>query len=341
MKVGQAILLTLGLTAACAAFAMKAPDRDPVKVIFDTDMLTDFDDVGALACLHALADAGECEILATVSCNRDPLTVPVIEIINRHYARPDLPVGIVREGGVSIGDNWHKVKWPVVLNEKYGRGLRYPTSAAAPSAVRLYREILAKAADKSVTVCSVGFFTNLADLLATKGDDLSPLSGRELVARKVCRLVSMAARACPGGGREFNVHRDAPSSAKVFAEWPTPITVSPFELGEKVKTGVRAKDLPDDGNPIRDAFATALAQKDHDGRMSWDETTVYEAVRPQEDRFFNRVRGVITVDSASGKNTWRPDDAGNVTVLELKVAPEDLAVAIEDLMCARPKARRM
>ena len=36
---------------------------EPVKVIFDTDMLTDFDDVGALACLHALADAGEAEIL--------------------------------------------------------------------------------------------------------------------------------------------------------------------------------------------------------------------------------------------------------------------------------------
>ena len=34
---------------------------ESVKVIFDTDMLTDFDDVGALACLHALADAGECE----------------------------------------------------------------------------------------------------------------------------------------------------------------------------------------------------------------------------------------------------------------------------------------
>ena len=43
---------------------------EPVKVIFDTDMYTDFDDAGALACLHALADADECEILATVANTR-------------------------------------------------------------------------------------------------------------------------------------------------------------------------------------------------------------------------------------------------------------------------------
>ena len=48
---------------------------EPVKVIFDTDMLTDFDDVGALACLHALADAGEAEILATVSSTRGNASV--------------------------------------------------------------------------------------------------------------------------------------------------------------------------------------------------------------------------------------------------------------------------
>jgi len=38
----------------------------PVDVIFDTDMMTDCDDAGALAVLHALADRGECRIVATV-----------------------------------------------------------------------------------------------------------------------------------------------------------------------------------------------------------------------------------------------------------------------------------
>ncbi len=32
------------------------------RIVFDADMIGDYDDVGALAILHALADAGECEI---------------------------------------------------------------------------------------------------------------------------------------------------------------------------------------------------------------------------------------------------------------------------------------
>lgn len=45
-------------------------------------MIEDFDDVGALACLHALADAGECEILATISSTRGNASVAAIEVIN-------------------------------------------------------------------------------------------------------------------------------------------------------------------------------------------------------------------------------------------------------------------
>lgn len=36
----------------------------PKKIIFETDMCFDVDDVGALAVLHTLADNGEAEILA-------------------------------------------------------------------------------------------------------------------------------------------------------------------------------------------------------------------------------------------------------------------------------------
>ena len=76
-------------------------------------------------------------------------------------------------------------------------------------------------------ICTVGFFTNLKDLLLTEGDEYSPLSGRELVAKKVKRLVSMAA-GFPEG-REFNVYCDTPASQVVFEQWPTEIVFSGFE----------------------------------------------------------------------------------------------------------------
>lgn len=56
--------LLLWSCALCAGATFAAVP----KVIFDTDMYTDFDDVGALAVLHTLADAGECEILGSVVC---------------------------------------------------------------------------------------------------------------------------------------------------------------------------------------------------------------------------------------------------------------------------------
>ena len=65
----------------------------PVKVIFDCDMYTDFDDVGALATLHALADAGECEILGTLVCTRGAPSLGMVEILNSYYGRSGLPVG--------------------------------------------------------------------------------------------------------------------------------------------------------------------------------------------------------------------------------------------------------
>ena len=69
------------------------PCRAQVKIIYDTDMDTDCDDAGALAILHALADRGEAEILATVVSSRYRWSVPCVEAINRYYGRPDLPIG--------------------------------------------------------------------------------------------------------------------------------------------------------------------------------------------------------------------------------------------------------
>ena len=60
-----------------------------VKIIFDTDMLTDCDDTAALGILHKLADAGETEILATMVTSSYPMSAPVVDVINTYYNRPD------------------------------------------------------------------------------------------------------------------------------------------------------------------------------------------------------------------------------------------------------------
>lgn len=101
--------------AACAACAPKEP---PVSLIFDTDMAPDYDDVGALAVLHALADSGEARILATVSSNRLETTVPCIDVINTYFGREKIPLGAPKGEAVSQ-DTWHK-------------GLRWTSELAGP-----------------------------------------------------------------------------------------------------------------------------------------------------------------------------------------------------------------
>ncbi|MDR3194486.1 MAG: nucleoside hydrolase, partial [Tannerella sp.] len=76
------LALTLAFLASCAP---------KVHLIFDTDLGPDYDDVGALALLHALADSGEVNILATVSSNKDERVVPCIEVLNTYFGRPAIP----------------------------------------------------------------------------------------------------------------------------------------------------------------------------------------------------------------------------------------------------------
>lgn len=45
--------------------------KKQVPIIFNTDIGPDYDDIGAIALLHATADSGECKILATIASNNE------------------------------------------------------------------------------------------------------------------------------------------------------------------------------------------------------------------------------------------------------------------------------
>ena len=208
--------LTALLAACSGKSAVTAPDEttvQPVNLILDTDLGPDYDDVGAMALMHALADSGQVNILAVVSSNKDEHVVPCIEVLNTYFNRPDIPVGAPKsEGGVSL-TTWHKTKWTEELPARYPH--KTAKTSDASDAVKVYRRILSTQPDSSVVVCTIGFFTNLKDLLLSGGDEYSPLSGCDLVAKKVKRVVSMAGLFPEG--KEFNVYvKDAYSLC--FAE---------------------------------------------------------------------------------------------------------------------------
>ena len=302
----------------------------PVSIIFDTDLGPDYDDVGALAMLHALADSGQVNLLATISSNKNEQVIPCIEVINTYFNRPSIPVGAPKsEGGVDL-TTWHKVKWTEVLPDKYPH--QTAKTSDSPDAVKVYRRVLSAQPDHSVVICTVGFFTNLKDLLLSGGDEISPLSGKELVSQKVKHLVSMAG-AFPEG-REFNVYCDAAASIVVAENWPVDIIFSGFEIGNIVLTGKRLALMDVQNSPVKEAYELCFAEGDPNGRMSWDQTAVLVAAKGIEP-YYASERGMMRV-ADDGSNTWTPGENGNHIRLIQVMPPEEVAHIIENYMMHQP-----
>jgi inosine-uridine nucleoside N-ribohydrolase len=312
-----------------------AQKRNAIPVIFDTDIAGDYDDVGAMALLHTFADKGEAKILATISCNAFETTAPTISVLNTYFGRPNIPVGIVKK------DKPNKdcaQQWAQAIIARYPHNIK--SNSQAIEAVALYRKTLASQADGSVTIISVGFFTNLADLLRSGADKYSKLTGAQLVKKKVKNLVSMATGLGTDGKTfsEYNVNVDAASAQEVFKNWPTPITLSGFEIGEKILTGIRLiNNKSIQNSPVKDAFRVALTKdKNTVGRNSWDETAVLTAIRGPKPYFTYRKLNMEIKDD--GTDIVIPGE--KFLYLQFAMEPGVIAKDIEQLMMHQP-AKKM
>jgi len=298
--------------------------QKPVRIILDTDIGPDYDDVGAMAILHTLADKGDAIPLAVMASNKNKLVAPTIDILNTYFGRPDLPIGAAKGAAADIGA-WQK--WPEMLVQKYPHQIK--STEDVEDAVILYRKILAAQPDNSVTIASIGFLTNLSNLLNSQPDQYSDLPGVELVKRKVSKLVSMAGWFPKG--REYNLLTDSVASANVFNHWPTPVIFSGFEIGNEIKTGLRFVNVTALQGPVKDVFAFCIpkAKEDSAGRMSWDETTVLVAILGAKP-YFGLERGHIVVKG--GNNSWKKDKNGSQYYLTKAMPYNKVAGILESYM---------
>ena len=243
------------------------------KILFDTDITGDVDDVLALAMLHSLADRGACELLGVTVSKNHPLTASFVDAQNTFCGRPDLPVGVTRDAQAQ-----HRESRYLKLAESpdYPHDLR--RNEDARDAVELMHELLAAQPDRSVTIVSVGIASNLANLLQSPG-------GVELVKAKVRTLSIMAGAFafCNGSNYhlEANVINGIGSMQTVAERWPeeVPIVWSGYEIGEALPYprqsiardfGYRTPHL------VREAYLLHSGPA-HD-RPCWDQSSVLQAV---------------------------------------------------------------
>lgn len=330
MKKCVYLLISL-LLVACGQMEQKSACK--VNLILDTDMAPDYDDVGAMALMYALADSGQVNVLATVGSNKDENVAPCIEVINRYFNRPDMPVGTPK-GEAPSRTTWHQgERWTEYLPKAYPH--KIANSSEAPDAVGIYRKVLSSQPDESVTICTTGFFTNLKNLLQSKPDAYSPLDGKELIKKKVKLLVSMAGEFPESVNGEFNVKCDAYSAYKVAQEWPTDIIFYGFEIGVDILTGKEVAKLDVQDSPVKDTYEMCLAQDNPEGRNSWDQTAVLVAIKGYAP-YYTLKKGTIIIDSISGANRWIDDAAGKHACLVESLPDKQMAEIIENYMKHQP-----
>ena len=237
------------------------------------------DDCLALAILHSFESRGDVRIAAVTITKDNPWAPRLASAINRFYGRAGIPVGVVSNG---------KTKDDGYLKKTIEAG-HYSYSDKTEDAVAVLRRVLTAEADGSVVIVQVGFSTNLAHLLESPG-------GRDLVAKKVNRLVLMAGNFA-GGEPEYNVKIDIPAAQRLVRQWPTPMYWSGFEVGSTVKYPASSivRDFgPPGTHPIADAYR--LYMKMPYDRETWDLTAALYAVRPGDGYLTASEAGVVEVD---------------------------------------------
>jgi arylsulfatase len=296
-----------------------------VRVVFDTDILGDVDDVGAVATLHALERRGEAQILAMGVCSRGPASPLCLDALNTYFGRPEIPIGVNKGEGLLKESRYNgeiAARWPHKL----------ASADQAPEAVGLYRRILAAQPDGSLTLVSVGQLSNISGLLKSGGDRHTPLNGVDLVRKKVRLWVCMGGRF--PAGREANLWNHAAAAQHAVAAWPGRIVFAGWEVGNAVMTGGKAVSLPA-ASPVRRAYELYNGGKP---RQSWDQVAVLYGVRcVEEDRgYWTLSSPGVCVVAADGSNTWRDDPRGRHQYLLPRRAPRDMAALIEGYMMELP-----
>jgi len=325
----------LGLLLASAIHAA------PLPVIFDTDMDSDVDDVAALAQLHVMADQGEVALLGVMVSGKNEWSAPCIDAINTFYRRPDLPIGLVAETGRGV---YQKSLYARQVAEAFPQD--FAAKQEKVGAVTLYRRLLAASADRSVVIVSVGDLTNLAALLDSKADAVSPLDGRALVAAKVAHYVCMGSRypaeTDPGEGKWGNFRTDPESTREVNDRWPTMLTYTgggPF--ADSMAIGREIVKLEPAVWPVslayRSYFGASFSSK---VRHTADSIAVLVAVRGFEPWFKVVDHGSNHID-AIGRNAWQAEpDAPNrryTSELNRRGDAKKVAALLEELAMTGPK----
>ena len=304
---------------------MQAPEQEkpPVGIVFDSDMANSIDDALALALLCGFDSKHEARIVS-VSLSQSSLKAAAFcEALARFYAAAAgrtveriRPIGLSVDGRIS--EDTPLLTVPLSKQNAQGAPVyehRIRNSNDTADAVALIRNAFTAQHDQNCIVVLAGPATNLSRVLGLPG-------AKDLISRKV-RFLAFAGGAYPTGPPEFNIQTDIPAAKKLFAEWPTRIVASGYEVGKALlfpATSIEKDFAWTSEHPIVDAYR-AHQQMPYDA-PTWAMAPVLYAVRPEQGYFkLSEPGGIRVLDD--GRTRFKPSPEGQHRYLILDPAQKE------------------
>ncbi len=326
LALAAAILLPVALVVWVIRYAMKSNKKEtdfakfpyePLKdskngVIFDTDIGPDCDDTGAFDMLIKYAKKYDVEILGAANCTTNKYGNGAIRAIAKHHGIENLPVG--QHEGYKVLDDGDKYNKDIT--KKYFEDAS--KAVKAENSLEFYKKTLSKAKKNSVTVITVGTFTNIAEILKNEP---------KLFNEKVSAIISMAG-SFPSG-KEFNIESDIAAATYVFDNFKNVIICSGFEVGKDVKSGFYGE--PENDSPIFDSYKKYIGGEAPYLRDSWDLTAVHYAFEGCGE-FYELSKSVKITVEESGKTVSVKDKYSKRYYLKLKSDKKILAKYFDEIL---------
>jgi len=318
--------------------------KPPVGIIFDSDMGNRIDDTLALALLYGFDGMREARVVSVSVTKSNLKAAAFCEVVGHFYAGAvsgafsaagrTLPVGLSTDGKMPEDTPLFTVPLAKVNADGapvYSHGIEKLNDTAEPAA--LIRNAFTAQHDQNCIVVLAGPATNLVKVLDLPGV-------KDVISKKV-RFLSLMGGAYPHGGPEFNIKTDIPAARKLFAEWPTPIVASGYEVGEALLfpgASIENDFSWSPAHPVVDAYR-AYKPMPYDA-PTWDMTAVLYAVRPEAGFFKLAEPGTITILS-DGSTKFSASTGGKHRYLILDPSQkENIVKTYIEIVSAKPVPRQ-
>jgi inosine-uridine nucleoside N-ribohydrolase len=295
------------------------------RIILDTDIDSDVDDVQALAMLHSYQNRRVVDLIGVIVTSNDSNSFKCVDAINTFYKNPDIPIGFLK----TQSNLQHVSKYTLAISKHFQNNITFDQTVES---AKLYRKLLAESPDNSVIIVTIGHLTSLQRLLQSNGDSISSATGKELVEKKVKKWL------CMGGqfpsGQEANFYRpDAQSTRYCLENWSKEVTFCGWEVGNQIITGGEYfKKKLQENNPV---YKSYKLYNDFIGRPAWDQVAVLLLDKKAKLYFDFETNGHVSVNQ-DGSNFWinkKAKDKDHAFVkIKNSISPNAIAKYIDDLV---------